>query len=700
MAPDQNERTQIYKQLDYSREEIRLLEILETSPSIHCKLSTVSLQDSPEYCTLSYVWGKPSDIPPTIFIDDVTMSITQSLFDALVSIQSHWKTAFPNRHLTNMRLWADAICINQTDNTEKNYQVPLMKKIYSSSAMTFGSLDLISLGSKIPTSLETWREIATYLETKNFNKFWLDSSAMELLGDLPVPKRAQDPISRRSHESERRDGPQLPPDWDLTFREDVETLLHLTYWKRAWIFQELVLSKKVTLYYANHSIGFHLLENVWQWASKVTALPRPETYPLTSWGPLHKISSKTLGQTVFARAFLDEHTDIDFLQALCFYGALLKATNPKDHIYALVGVANVEMIPRYENTASIASVYIEYSLKCIDAARKTSTEPLRFLQFGGISNGNPGEHELPSWVPNFPYCADKGESSSVPCLYLGARQSRRSWEGSIGSITDVSIRSQSLHSTCLFITTSEALSDVPYSKIQGSSKMCETKFVGSIFKILQCAIQATERPQTTNQHPFLKLTNAFFPTKNESFSWHSPEVLHLARVLQYILIREPDTRMELLKKSETSTNTFDMVFGVDFLNSIFGGVNEMMDAYIKGDIDDDCLRIRIQLGAELIDLTPLMDLNTASAAFKDILGFTRGFRVAQTSEFEFALVPPEAQAGDRIVLLTGYHELSLIRKVDDYYVLVGPVGCDDRIVERKLHQLELGEVKLEPIEIR
>lgn len=48
---------------------------------------------------------------------------------ALRHVKSHWIQAFPGRDVKGLRLWADAICINQNDAQERNHQVPLMGSI-------------------------------------------------------------------------------------------------------------------------------------------------------------------------------------------------------------------------------------------------------------------------------------------------------------------------------------------------------------------------------------------------------------------------------------------------------------------------------------------------------------------------------------------------------------------------------------------
>ena len=78
----------------------------------------------PGYVAVSYVWGAGADLHPSheIILDNRRFPITANLHAALHSYRS---TA-----LTSMRLWVDAICINQADSQEKSAQIPLMRDIY------------------------------------------------------------------------------------------------------------------------------------------------------------------------------------------------------------------------------------------------------------------------------------------------------------------------------------------------------------------------------------------------------------------------------------------------------------------------------------------------------------------------------------------------------------------------------------------
>lgn len=130
----------LYQPLNTNRREIRLLEILSESPNdkVECKLHTVPLTPETYYVCLSYVWGDPS-ITEEIIVNGIPRQVTVSLATALRHLKKHWMEieleSDPSLDTSKFRLWADAVCINQDDMSERSAQVSVMADIYSSAEM-------------------------------------------------------------------------------------------------------------------------------------------------------------------------------------------------------------------------------------------------------------------------------------------------------------------------------------------------------------------------------------------------------------------------------------------------------------------------------------------------------------------------------------------------------------------------------------
>ncbi|EMT67880.1 Heterokaryon incompatibility protein 6, OR allele, partial [Fusarium odoratissimum] len=80
---------------------------------------------------LSYVWGDPI-VTEAILVNGNRIQVTTNLVSALRYAPYH-----PSRskNTTTMKPWVDAMCINQTDSTEKGHQVSMMTDIYSQSGI-------------------------------------------------------------------------------------------------------------------------------------------------------------------------------------------------------------------------------------------------------------------------------------------------------------------------------------------------------------------------------------------------------------------------------------------------------------------------------------------------------------------------------------------------------------------------------------
>lgn len=92
---------------------------------VYCKKRTIDLADAAttdQYEALSYVWGSHTDLVP-ITVDGAELKVTRSVHAALCRLRLRD---------TARTLWIDQICIDQSDPKDKESQLPLMGRIYSS----------------------------------------------------------------------------------------------------------------------------------------------------------------------------------------------------------------------------------------------------------------------------------------------------------------------------------------------------------------------------------------------------------------------------------------------------------------------------------------------------------------------------------------------------------------------------------------
>lgn len=115
--------SKVYKQLDKD-DQIRLLTLSTTLSQgrIQCHLETVDLR-SAQFVVLSYTWGT-SPVTYEILLDGEVFRIRPNLWAFLDVI----------RQQEGILLWIDALCINQTDVSERNAQVSIMGNIFRSAS--------------------------------------------------------------------------------------------------------------------------------------------------------------------------------------------------------------------------------------------------------------------------------------------------------------------------------------------------------------------------------------------------------------------------------------------------------------------------------------------------------------------------------------------------------------------------------------
>ncbi|CAK1360357.1 hypothetical protein CB0940_06415 [Cercospora beticola] len=211
-----------YKKLDQRKNQIRIAVLTPEDPSsrdqpIHLTLETVNLGNDPEYEALSYQWGDPK-ITTEIFLNGVSWQITKNLHSALKAFRS--SSAGGDR--LPVRLWIDAVCINQLDLSEKTWQIPLMFKIYSQA-----------------------RNVRSWLDPRDFESKERTDPAFRLLKEYSLGVIDVEPPAQGLH-----------PDRAKAILESFGVLADIfrnQYWRRRWITQEIVLAKRLSIHCGRHS---------------------------------------------------------------------------------------------------------------------------------------------------------------------------------------------------------------------------------------------------------------------------------------------------------------------------------------------------------------------------------------------------------------------------------------------------------------
>jgi hypothetical protein len=236
----------MYQDLDTERREIRILELLPSANNtVSCRLSHVSLDDEPVFTALSYVWGDPTITEP-ITVNGQPFTITINLVAALRSVQKHWCDLYPERNAEDIRLWADAICIDQSNMDERSNQVQLMSSIYSGAelvlawvcearpAMTSAAI----ISATITSAMDTIKTIT------------MRTAGLEDNEILQLDWMRQEPSFYEESKTAI-----ITPKWD-----DLDTFRSQTYWTRIWTYQELVLARNIAFCSSSHYLTWDTAE--------------------------------------------------------------------------------------------------------------------------------------------------------------------------------------------------------------------------------------------------------------------------------------------------------------------------------------------------------------------------------------------------------------------------------------------------------
>ncbi|VUC35938.1 unnamed protein product [Clonostachys rosea] len=199
----------IFHPLNPDKSEIRLLTISPGTDQddLRCSLEVRSLLSNPKFEALSYVWGDAT-IKHKIILENAPYEITSSLRSALYRLR---QPSLPRI------VWVDALCINQCDTSEKNYQIPLMGNIYKSASLVIAWL---GNGSPELDYFASW----TNVYFSRFHKFrsrrW-------------IKMKLWSKISRKGEKNEDNHNYRL-----FLGQEAFEG--HI-YFRRMWTFQEFIL---------------------------------------------------------------------------------------------------------------------------------------------------------------------------------------------------------------------------------------------------------------------------------------------------------------------------------------------------------------------------------------------------------------------------------------------------------------------------
>jgi Heterokaryon incompatibility protein (HET) len=302
--------------------------------NISCELQHARLNKT-EYEALSYVWGDASDTRP-ILLHGYTKQVTANLESALRRLR---------KRSDQMVLWVDALCINQDDLAERSQQVTMMMQIFDSAKMVFWWL------GEVP---ETMPKI--HKDLLNIVHFWNKTKDLEIDSEGLLHL-----LKRHDLDFENIDWTGI---WDL---------LERPFWTRMWIMQEFCTLRGVNdelglLVCGNYRFykgAFIIINGFIDKVSQGGPLIMGNSPAESKLGSVMRYRGQPPGRTMITSAFQIALGSIQHRKdalKLIYLTNKLEATDPRDKIFALLGIFNpIKYKFQADYTKSVSDVYKSFT---------------------------------------------------------------------------------------------------------------------------------------------------------------------------------------------------------------------------------------------------------------------------------------------------------------------------------------------------
>lgn len=366
---------------------------------------------SPDYMSSEDAWrARPFDID----VDGKAVSVGTNLYTALIALRSHVTLqnhpACNNKAQSTGCFWIDALCINQTNLKEKNIQVMMMSRIYRQASLVFAWL-----GGGDLLSRQTLYDLAAIAElpTKERGLKTEDLVGMDIKSDETYQKLG---IPKLGYSS-----------W-----VGIYVFFNRAWFKRAWIVQEITLAQEPWFICGRQlfsvDVVLQSLEVLHQsrWFQQLRELTEPLIMNFRSQLEFRSSTTQSRSSVRLYRPRLTNliNTNLGFMMrdvrvslgtsegvavgggsprrpsliTLLDWYRFTEAGDPKDKIYALIGISREEETNplKVDYRLTVEEVYTQTAKHLID-----SSKSLAVLSLAKLDPEISSSLSLPSWVPNF-----------------------------------------------------------------------------------------------------------------------------------------------------------------------------------------------------------------------------------------------------------------------------------------------------------
>ncbi|KAK6223971.1 hypothetical protein LQW54_000117 [Pestalotiopsis sp. IQ-011] len=318
-------------------------------------LEVVDIDALGSYEPISYVWGDSAQ-RHRFLCEGSQLSLTTSLYQALTRLRLNDRSR---------RLWADQICIDQSNLAERGQQVQFMNRIYRGASHV-----LVWLGH------DNSRAAAA--------AFGLFRGLAKIFSDEEGRKAFElEHLENPSEKSEEAWGP-------------LKTFTNLPWFTRAWIVQEIGTSAPATLFWGGEELDWKLVFGVCEELARYHGLRK-------------RFDIQTSKVKYVFQRFVEPVKTSRHANRFSFVYELhrarhLQVTDPRDRVFALLGHYSVRegrgdalKSLAADYTQSVEDVYIDL------ARRALCDDDESLVTLAAVQHSNPdlGQSGLPSWVPDW-----------------------------------------------------------------------------------------------------------------------------------------------------------------------------------------------------------------------------------------------------------------------------------------------------------
>lgn len=351
-GPGVSPRVYTYKSL--AKRHIRLLSLFpgKKDSELRGMVHHVPVHGAGRYRAVSYVWGQVK-WTHSMWTPEGTIPITKSLHSALRCLRNSTEP---------MVLWVDAVCINQSDGSDKARQIRLLPLIF-----------------KLATCVLAYLGDSTHSD-----------AALETLMQIQAKEALRGQVGLWPIEL-----PEVPSSWNgeaiplasEPIWKDIVELFQRSWFRRAWILQEVVCATSVRIICGGWVVDWNDLFHAMEVVCREVSTSDSFSSMLSSWAPFMTLARHRELQAIKQRMPL-----IQLLESFRYAESTLR----RDRFFSLLGFAEDADHPSFE---------IDYQGHLEDIVRKYAAAfvekgmGMQLLHRAGLNSDS--DDRFPSWIPDW-----------------------------------------------------------------------------------------------------------------------------------------------------------------------------------------------------------------------------------------------------------------------------------------------------------